>query len=231
MKNNRVSSIRYQVSGIGSQLPGTKYKVIMSCVLILMSCVFFPSCGSNDDDTIVPKPHAYFRLAFAEKKYVKYDGDCPFTFEIPSYSKMNKDNDLRAEPCWLNLDFPTFNGTLHLSYKAVNNNVNGYIQDTYTLASKHQIKASGIEQQRIAKDSDKVYGLIYDIEGNAASSIQFFLTDSTKHFIRGALYFNAVPNTDSIKPVVDYIRKDIYHMIETFKWKDEKMINVSGSSK
>lgn len=202
---------------------------LFACALILMSCVFLSACGGDDDDTIAPKPRAYFRLSFPEKKYVKYDSICPFTFEMPAYSKMDNDHYPGAEPCWLNLNFPTFNGTLHLSYKPVNGNIKGYLEDTYTLASKHQIKASGIEEQMISKDSNKVYGLIYDIEGNAASSIQFFLTDSTKHFIRGALYFNAVPNTDSISPVVNFIKEDIYHMIGTFKWKDTEAPSGAAS--
>jgi gliding motility-associated lipoprotein GldD len=201
---------------------------IASTFYLLASCFLLASCGSDDDDAIAPKPRTYFRLSFPEKKYVKYDSVCPFTFEMPAYSKMDNDHYPGAQPCWLNLNFPTFNGTLHLSYKPVNGNIKGYLEDTYTLASKHQIKASGIEEQLISRPLSKVYGLVYNIEGNAASSIQFFLTDSTKHFIRGALYFNAPPNTDSISPVVTFIRKDIYHLIETFEWKDTE--SQSGSS-
>lgn len=188
-------------------------------------CLFLTACG-DDDDTIAPKPRAYFRIAFPEKKYVMYDSACPFKFEIPAYSKMENDKNYRAEPCWLNLTFPKFHGTIHLSYKPVNNNIQEYLEDTYTLASKHQIKASGIEEQLVVKDSDKVYGLIYRIKGNAASSVQFFLTDSVHHFIRGALYFNAAPNTDSITPVVEFIEKDIQQMITTFEWKNG--VKLSG---
>ena len=194
---------------------------LVSCLLLLASCLSLSSCGPDDDDeTIAPKPRAYFRLSLPEKKYVKYDSTCPFTFEMPVYAKMGKDDNSGAEPCWLNLNFPSLNGTLHLSYKEVNGNINAYLEDTYTLASKHTVKASGIEEQVIIRDSSKVYGLIYNIGGNAASSVQFFLTDSTNHFLRGALYFNSVPNTDSIKPVVDFVRKDILHMIGTFEWKN-----------
>ncbi len=203
-----------------------KFQNIWQLLLIVLTSSFsftLTSCG--EDDAATPKPRAYFRLAFPEKKYVQYNEDCPFTFEIPAYSKMENDNNNNAEPCWLNLKFPTFNGTLHLSYKEVKDNINTYMQDTYTLASKHQIKASGIEEQQISRPKSKVYGLMYDIEGNAASSFQFFLTDSTKHFIRGALYFNAVPNTDSIAPVVAFIKQDIYHFIETFEWKEDAQSN------
>lgn len=191
-----------------------------SFLFLLGILVFTASCGDDDDVAIAPKPRAYYRLTFPEKKYVKYDSSCPFSFEIPVYSKMKNDPFPGAEPCWLNLDFPYFHGTLHLSYKEAHGNFDTLLQNTYDLAYKHQIKASGIREQLIERDSAKVYGLVYDIGGNAASSIQFFLIDSTKNFIRGALYFEAVPNTDSIKPVVDFIRKDIYHLIDTFEWKD-----------
>jgi gliding motility-associated lipoprotein GldD len=140
---------------------------------------------------------------------------------MPVYSKIGNDKNYGAEPCWLNLNFPNFNGTLHLSYKAVNDNLKGYLEDTYTLASKHQVKSSGIEEQFISRGSNKVYGLIYEIKGNVASSFQFFITDSTHHFLRGALYFNAVPNSDSIAPVLEFIKKDIYQMIATFEWKND----------
>ncbi len=192
-----------------------------SRLFILLFFISLISCGNDDGIAIAPKPRAYFRLTFPQKKYVQYDSLCPFSFEMPVYSKMDNDKNYGAEPCWLNLNFPSFNGTLHLSYKAVSNNLKDYLEDTYTLASKHQIKASGIEEQQVSRSADKVYGLVYEIKGNAASSFQFFLTDSTNHFIRGALYFNAVPNTDSISPVVQFIKKDIYHMIATFKWKND----------
>lgn len=201
------------------------------CLLSTVLCLL-PSCGGDDEDeTIAPKPRAYFRLAFPEKKYITYDSVCPFTFDAPVYSKIEKDKNYRAEPCWLNMEFPSLNGTLHLTYHPLKGDINEYLEETNELASKHQIKASGIEEKLVSKDSSKVYGLIYEIGGNAASSIQFFLTDSTNHFIRGALYFNAAPNTDSIAPVVDFVRKDIYHMIETFEWKSVTKTTSSPLSK
>jgi gliding motility-associated lipoprotein GldD len=230
MKKNK-----YQVSSIGGQdffrVSGTFIPFFLFCVLVLSSCFLFPSCGDEDDNTIAPKPRAYFRLSFPEKKYVQYDSNCPFKFEIPVYSKLEKNNYKDAEPCWLDLQIPSLNATLHLTYKEVNGNLNDYLENTYTYVSKHQVKSSGIREEVIQKDSSKVYGLLYDIGGNAASSIQFFLTDSTTHFLRGALYFNAVPNTDSIKPAIEFIKKDIYRMIETFEWKNSAKLNSGSSAK
>lgn len=198
-------------------------KATLFSLVIIGSSLFISSCSNDDQSGIIaPKPRGYYRLTFPEKEYIKYDSTCPYTFERPIYSKMGKDENSGAQPCWLNVYFPSFNGTLHLTYNPVNNNVQKYLEDTYTLASKHQIKASGIEERRVVRDSSNIYGLIYEIEGNAASAMQFYLTDSTNHFIRGALYFNEVPNIDSIAPVLSFIKKDIYHMIETFEWKNIK---------
>ena len=220
---------RFRILDFGFRIWRT-HSLFLSCLLPIACCLL--SCGGDDDDeTIAPKPRAYFRLAFPEKKYVTYDSVCPFTFDVPVYSKIEKDKNYRAEPCWLNMEFPSLNGTLHLTYHPLKGDINEYLEETNELASKHQIKASGIEEKLVSKDSSKVYGLIYEIGGNAASSIQFFLTDSTNHFIRGALYFNAPPNTDSIAPVVDFVRKDIYHMIETFEWKNVTKITSSPPSK
>ena len=215
---------------ISEIIPKQIAAIALSCLLLLMSCLCLSSCGDDDDDTIAPKPKSYFRLSFPEKKYVTYDSVCPFVCEIPAYTQMNRDMHEGAEPCWLNLDFPALHATVHLSYEPIDKNLDRYLENTYTLVSKHQVKASGIQEEVVAKDSEKVYGVLYDIGGNAASQIQFFLTDSSENFIRGALYFNAVPNTDSIKPCVDFIKKDIVHMIETFKWK-QPVMSVSRSSK
>ena len=200
-------------------------------LLLIPFVIFLYSCGDDEEGVISPKPRTYFRITFPKKEYTTYKGECPFSFDIPVYSKMDVDKDLRAEPCWLNLDFPSFQGRLHLSYKPVTGNINGYLEQTYSMTAAHQIKASGIEEQLVSKSASNVYGLIYKIGGNAASSVQFFLTDSTHHFLRGALYFNAVPNTDSIKPVVDFIEKDIQHMIETFQWNEQSRPVSSKASK
>jgi gliding motility-associated lipoprotein GldD len=219
---------KYQVSVTRYEALFRKVKTSVSfflfSILIPVSFIFFSSCGDDDETTIAPKPRAYFRLTFPEKKYTQYDSACPFTFDMPVYSQLEKNNYKDAEPCWLDLKIPSLNAIVHLTYKDVNGNLNDLLKNTYTYVSNHQVKSSGIREEVVNKDSLKVYGIIYNIGGNAASSVQFFLTDSTKHFLRGALYFNAAPNTDSIQPAVDFIKQDIYRLIESFEWKN------SGSS-
>jgi len=182
-------------------------------------CCILLSCGS-DNDIPLPKPRAYFRIDFPEKQYKVFSDSCPFTFEYPaSYALVVPDTDANAEHCWKNIVYPRFLAELHLSYKPVNDNLRKYAEDSWTLASKHQIKASGMPEIPIRRDSARVFGLLFEVEGNTASSLQFFVTDSTNHFVRGALYFFARPNYDSLSPVIDFLKKDVERMITTLKWK------------
>lgn len=197
----------------------------LKLLILLIACIFICSC--NDEDEIYsPKPRGYFRISFPEKKYKLYDSLCPYTFEIPEYTHIVNDKHLGAEPCWLNLEFPKFNATINLTYKSINNNVQKYVEESHDFANRHQVKATGLDEVAIIKDSTKVYGLLFNIEGNTASSLQFYLTDSTHHFLRGALYFNVVPNIDSLRIVVDFIKKDVLHLINTTRWK--KAVRQTG---
>jgi gliding motility-associated lipoprotein GldD len=189
---------------------------LASCVLSLVSCI-----KAEEDEVITPKPRAYYTIGFPEKKYKLYNTDCPFTFETPEYSNVEPSKEKDAKPCWLNVKYPLFKAQLYLSYGQVENNLAQYLKDARELAVRHQVKASGLEQQVILRDSARVYGLMYDIEGNTATALQFYLTDSTKNFLRGSLYFNCPPNIDSLQIVIDYLRKDVLHMVQTFQWKDQ----------
>jgi len=205
-------------------LKSKKPIIILFCVAlaILIGCT----------NGYTPKPSGYARIDLPEKKYNSYTGDCPFTFEYPQYAEVNPHQGQGSMPCWLNMDFPGFKGRLHLSYFAVDEqdssftSIDKFLEDTRGLAYKHTIKAQAIEETIIRKDTAKVHGIIYEIQGsNTASSLQFFLTDSSNHFMRGALYFNVAPNNDSLFPVINFIKEDVGHFIETFEWKkdpDEK---------
>jgi len=126
------------------------------------------------------------------------------------------------EPYWIDVYFPQFKGKLHLSYKVVNDtNLIYYLEDTRKFVVKHIPKANAIDDSLIFDREKNIYGLLYEIQGgNAASPVQFFVTDSTRHFVRGALYFNVKPNNDSLQPVINFLRKDIDHLIGTFRWKN-----------
>ena len=180
------------------------------CLIVLAAC-------KND---YYPKPKGYFRINLPEKEYIKFDSSFPYSFEYPVYAKVLPDNHPQAEKYWINITYPQFNGTLYMSYKSIDTNLNKYLEDTRTMVMKHIPKASSIENQQYQNDISKVYGLTYTISGVAAASpYQFYLTDSSDHFVRGALYFNTVPNNDSLAPVIAFLKDDINHLIETFEWK------------
>jgi gliding motility-associated lipoprotein GldD len=183
-------------------------------------------CGPDPQDT--PRPHGYFRIDLPEKHYRNYTGECPFSFDIPDYAEIGHDTNKFAEPCWINVEYKRFHATLHLSYKVVNpdpnaksNTLRDYLEQSRALAVQHQVKANAMKESPVMNDSANVYGLIYEFGGNTASSLQFYVTDSTKNFMRGALYFFARPNSDSVAPVYEFLKEDVYHMIETFKWNNE----------
>ena len=188
-------------------------------LVVVMLLAALLAGGGSCRRSYTPKPHGYFRITFPPKKYTVYNGPCPYTFEYPVYARVEKDKEPDAGPCWLNVDFPAYHGKLHLTYKRVEGNLARMLEDTYMLAYKHTVKADAIRERAFADTVRKVYGILYDIRGNAASNVQFYLTDSTRHYIRGALFFSLVPDKDSLAPVIDFIRRDIVHMIETFSWK------------
>ncbi len=192
-----------------------KIKHVLVWLPVLMLIAGYAASCRRD---YTPKPRGYFRIDLPEHAYRAYQSSCPFRFEYPVYAKIQADRDPGAEPCWFNIVYPQFRGQIHMSYKEVNGNIDNLIEDARGLVYKHAIKADAIGEQLYTNEEKQVYGILYDIDGNAASSVQFFLTDSTRHFIRGALYFNSIPNADSLAPVIRFCRQDIVHLIESFSW-------------
>ena len=195
-------------------MKGRKVNIIF---VLLIAVGMMASCNTSP---YTPKPRGYFRIDLPEKQYVLLDTTFPYSFEYPTYATVNPDLHSPNEKYWINLDFKPFNATLLLSYKKVNGNLISYLEDAHTLVTKHIPKADAIYDSLIVDRQRNVFGLTYEIEGSgAASPYQFFLTDSTTHFLRGALYFNTVPNNDSLQPVIDFIQKDIEHLVGTLQWK------------
>jgi gliding motility-associated lipoprotein GldD len=167
-----------------------------------------------------PKPRGYFRIDLPEKNYQEYNEGCPYVFEYPVYGHIKPDDDYLSEPCWLNIEFPDYKGKIHISYKSVSGNIGLLLEDSHTLAYKHTIKAQAINETLFQNEEANVYGVMYDITGDAASAVQFFVTDSLNHYLRGSLYFNLQPNSDSLAPVIDFFRQDMIHLVESIRWKD-----------
>jgi len=183
--------------------------------LLMLGAVLFISC----DEESVPRKRGYLRIEIPESGYQPFNPEsCPFSFEISKLAVAVPDTNSLAEPCWWYIMYPTLNAQIFLSYKAINNNFNTYAEDARTLVYKHTQRANSINEEMIT-NANHASGILYSIGGDAASSVQFFMSDSTDHFLRGALYFNAVPNSDSLAPVITYIKNDMSRMLATMKWK------------
>ena len=187
--------------------------VFMLCILI-----FSGSCHR----TYTPRPRGYFRIAFPEKSYKPLAIPLPYSFDIPVYSILGRDSFNLDQPYWITINIPANHAQIHLSYKEINNNLETYIEQSRNLVYEHTQKASSIEEQIFEMPSKRVFGTAYTINGNAASPLQFYLTDSIKHFLRGSLYIKEIPNIDSLQPVISFLSKDVYRIIETTKWKNYK---------
>lgn len=182
---------------------------MISLILGLNSC-------KND---FQPKPRGYFRIQLPKKEYTRFQiSSFPYQFDIPAYSRIGKPQS-NPEKYWINVIYPMFKAQLHISYKPVNNNLDTLLNDAHKMMNKHIPKANAINEQMFINEDLKVYGMSYEIMGSeAASPYQFYLTDSTQHFLRGALYFNFSPNNDSLKPVIEFIKEDMERLIESFEW-------------
>ena len=174
----------------------------------------------TDQGPSVPKPRAYFRIDLPEQQYRSYESACPLKMEVSTASQIEVFRDRQsADSCWFNIYYPRYNARIHCTYISVGDKFNELINDAYGFAAKHEMKASGLRRTMVSDSTRDVHGIIYDIEGDAASNVQFFLTDSTQHFLRGALYFFNAPNPDSIAPVLNFLRSDIDHIAQTLVWR------------
>ena len=190
--------------------------IMTAFVFLILTAFFFTACEQD----YVPKPKGFFRIALPQKTYQLHSPEgCPFEFEIPDYAVEIRDSSRLSEPCFMDIQFPTFNATVYLTYKRVNNDLQKLYEDHRSMTMKHIPKANAIEEEAYQDAPRHIYGSRYTIKGNAASNTQFYLTDSTTNFIRGSLYFYSVPQTDSIAPVLEFLNEDIKHLIESFRWK------------
>lgn len=194
-------------------------KKLNSILSLFVALLFIAGCT----ETYSPKPKGYVRIDLPQHTYLSFDTTFPYSFEYPAYTNLSPDPFSPDEPYWLNIDYPQFRGHIHLSYKEIDGNLHEYLEDSRRFVMKHIPKASSINDSLLYDPEKDKYGLIYNIEGmGAASPCQFFLTDSTTHFLRGALYFEVAPNNDSLGPVISFIRKDIVHLLNTFEWSPEQ---------
>jgi gliding motility-associated lipoprotein GldD len=188
--------------------------------LFTISTLLLSSCNSD----YIPKPRGYFKIDFPNHQYQSFDKPgYPYKFEYPVYAQVVQDStffDKTPEnPFWINIDFPRFNGRIYISYKEVGKNTFDKLkEDAYKMTYKHTSKATSIDDS-VFRTALGVSGVFFTVGGNAATGKQFFLTDSTRHFLRGALYIDTTPNEDSLSTVNQFLQQDVLHLINTFQWK------------
>lgn len=183
-------------------------------ILAFLLLVLLASCGEDTK----PKPFGELRLTYPKPHYVLFNQNSPFTFEYSDFATLtpgkNKD--------WYNLTYKKMKANVFITYFPVHNDLKQHIKEAEKMVYEHTIKASAIDTKSFSYPQHKVYGNFYTLEGRSASNIQFFVTDSTKHFVTANLYFNTRPQPDSLAPAIDYIKRDLMQMISTFQWKNNK---------
>jgi len=198
----------------------TKIKRIKLIVFLLLIY-----CTTGCNEVSVPKPKGYFRIDLPQKSYIKFNENpsgnlsLPFSFEYPAYGQLLVNEEKGENPGWFNIEFPSYKAKIYLTYMNVGNDFAGLMEQTYKMNVKNHIsKADAINEVKYINQENRVYGVLYDLKGNTASAVQFYITDSVKHYLRGSLYFSAEPDADSLAPVISFFREDIIHLIETLKW-------------
>jgi len=197
-------------------------KHLLAIAVTLITTAIFTACGESEEEGFIPKPRSYFRIEFPDKDYQAFEDDCPYTFNYPSYSHVVQSAHSNPEQCFKNIMFPYYKATMFCTYLKLDSTSDFQMQSEYSrgLAYEHRVKASGIQEREYLNYDKGVYGTTYEIQGEAACNYLFYLSDSTEHFFSASLYFEVIPNYDSLKPVIDYIKQDIQVMIESFEWKN-----------
>ena len=205
----------FVVSFVNFQSAVVKYSLILFVSLLVTAC------GSSSSDNYIPKPKGFPRFDLPTPSYKLLEPTHPYQFEYNKIARILPDTFARSEPHWIFINYPAYHASVQLTYKPVRNDMSrlkAMLDDSYKLATRHNIKASAIEEKKLRLKSGLEASLI-DLSGEVPSQVQFITTDSTTNFLRGALYFNTATENDSLQPVIQYIRKDILHLLNTLKWR------------
>lgn len=180
---------------------------------LVFACIFL-ILGACSEKSL-PKPSGELRLEYPSAKYQKFTENCPYSFDYSQYATVTQ----AKKDCWFYIDYPKMKAKIFITYFPVQHDFDLHVKEAEKLVYEHTIKASSIETQSFSYPEKRVYGNFYELNGESASNIQFYVTDSTKHFLTANLYFNTRPKPDSLAPAIEYIKKDMRHMIDTFQWK------------
>lgn len=198
-------------------------KSLPMLILLVAIVLSLAGCG-GDGSGYVPKPRAYNRIDLPEASYTALPDTFPYSFEYSTHARLKRDTSWIAERYWLNVYYPELGANVQLTYKPLDGSeqkLKEHLRDAYKLTAKHQIKASAIEESVLTTPNGKT-AVVEELSGEVPSQFQFFITDSTRHFLRGALYFRTATQNDSLEPVIEYVKKDIIHMLNTLEWEERK---------
>lgn len=189
-----------------------KSNLILFILLVMIS-------GGCEEKSSRPKPRGFLALNYPPAEYKNFQDDCPFTFQV---NQAIKERAIKKNSCNYQLIYPDKRARIYLTYKPVNDNLKKLLVDAQKIPTKHQIKADEISVDVYEDPKRRVFGNFYKVKGNAASQAQFYVTDSVDHFLSASLYFDAVPNYDSVYPASQYIIQDMKKMMESTKWRSVK---------
>lgn len=196
------------------------YKFVFT-IFLPLSLLLISGCKKEAEQTYIPKPKGYNRIDLPAHSYRPLTEAHPYTFEYSKYAVVEPDTFKTAGKDWIFINYPQFKANIQITYKPLNNNpalLRAFIDDSYKLASKHQIRASSIQEQRVLGKTGRT-ALLFKIEGDVPSPYQFYTTDSTGHFLRGAIYFPTATKNDSLAPVIDYLQADMLQLLNTLEWR------------
>ena len=188
----------------------------VNSIFLIIIAIFY-SCTQE----FTPKPKGYNRIDLPSHNYIKLQEQHPYIFEYANFAKILKDSSAISEPHWIDIWYPEFKANIQITYKNFKNNRTQFdelVVDAHKLTSKHQVKAYSIEEG-VIKTPKGYTATLFELSGEVPSQFQFYVTDSTEHFLRGALYFRTSTRNDSLAPVIEYLKKDIMHLLNTLEWK------------
>ena len=189
---------------------------IRNGLFLLISFSMLVACG---EDKLIPKPPAYLRHDFPEHTYKLFSDACPYSFEIQPIYTVRSVTEEGKSTCHKDIDLGPLNGVIHFSYIPMTNKLSDYVNFAINKVDEHKVKATAIEDKKFIRSDARVFGTLFEIQGDVASPYQFYLTDSTSRFVSAVVYFNSTPKYDSLRPSLDYLKQDIEHFINTFEWK------------
>jgi gliding motility-associated lipoprotein GldD len=191
-------------------------KRIYNFTSLILLLTAITSCGGNE--ITIPKPPTYLRQDFPEHKYMKYQSNCNYSFDISSAYEVKDVLDKNEKTCHKDINLGPLNGMIHFSYIQMTEPLSKYVNFANDKVEEHKIKATGIEDFHILHPEKRVFGTFFELKGDVASPFQFYLTDSTDRFVSGVVYFNSVPNYDSLKPSLEYVKTDLLKLVNSFQW-------------